>query len=239
MPHTVEGFMKKQQREKFVRNRDVKLKDKEIRQEEKIQKGMSEGICPQCRDKLQWRFQYNKYKPLKKVAGCTGCRQKKVTKAYRTLCDGCAAERNVCPSCCANIIKQLTKRKERDEVLGVDTKDEKEVSRSTAPEMYSGQEGIVCENDYEMEEDTDEIAANESVECDEGTGNKKLKVESNDIGTSSTTQTSGGLISWDENKFGKIASSKYSKSRVVGSAEDNIVNVFDFSNSEQSTDSNI
>ena len=94
------GFTKAAQNQKFVRNRDVKLKDRELRKEAHISKTMSEGICAKCRQIVQWKFNYDKYKPLKKVANCSSCKQKVVTKAYRTLCDPCARAKKVCPGCC-------------------------------------------------------------------------------------------------------------------------------------------
>lgn len=85
---------------KFVRNRDIKLKDKEIRYERKIQQVMCEGICFHCQDKVKWKFRYDKYRPLTKPGKCQLCQKFNITKAYRTYCDICAKEKDVCPSCC-------------------------------------------------------------------------------------------------------------------------------------------
>ena len=43
MGKTTEGFTKAAQKQKFIRNRDVKMKDKELRFEAKVQKLMAEG----------------------------------------------------------------------------------------------------------------------------------------------------------------------------------------------------
>ena len=215
MPHTVEGFMKKSQKEKFVRNRDIKLKEKEIRTEEKIQKGMCEGVCPQCRDKAQWRFQYGKYKPLKKVAGCSGCRQKNVTKAYRTLCDKCASTKKVCPGCCADFIQQVSKRKERDEHLGVDPNEVKVVDRTTAPALYTGKKETEEEEDLEDMEDMEDME--EEEECDdnedETESNKKMKTTSTEEASTISQSSNFGVGTWNAERFEKIAASKYSKDR--------------------------
>lgn len=96
-----EGFTKAAQKTKFVRNRDIKMKDKELGKERKIQQLMCEGVCEHCRDKVQWRFHYDKYKPLRHPGTCQECRNKTVTKAYRTFCDPCASKKKVCPGCCA------------------------------------------------------------------------------------------------------------------------------------------
>lgn len=97
------GFTKSAQKTKFVRKRDLKMKDSEIKKEQHIYKAMCEGICRHCIEKLQWRFQYDKYKPLKNVGNCKKCKQKVITKAYRNYCDKCAAAENVCPSCLVNV----------------------------------------------------------------------------------------------------------------------------------------
>ena len=86
------------------------MKDKELRREAVIQRTMCEGICDRCREKLQWRFKYDKYKPLTKPGNCQKCRNKTVTKAYRIYCDNCASADGICASCTGNL-KQL--RQER------------------------------------------------------------------------------------------------------------------------------
>lgn len=93
------GFTKSAQRAKFIRHRDVKMKDSEVKKEAHISKSMCEGVCRKCVDKLQWKFKYDKYKPLKAVGNCKQCKQKVITKAYRSFCDKCAATKKVCPGC--------------------------------------------------------------------------------------------------------------------------------------------
>lgn len=101
-----DGFTKQAQKGKFIRNRDIKLKESEIKKEQKTQKLMCEGICRRCREKLQWRFKYDKYKPLKNPATCQQCKNKTIVKAYRTLCEKCAHGRNVCPGCVDPIVPE-------------------------------------------------------------------------------------------------------------------------------------
>ena len=38
----------------------------------------NEGLCRRCTDKIEWRKQYRKYKPLRKPAVCLWCSEKKV-----------------------------------------------------------------------------------------------------------------------------------------------------------------
>lgn len=57
------------------------------------------GVCGRCRDVIEWKKSYGKYKPLKQPAKCTGCGQKSVEHAYHTLCQVCSAARKVCAKC--------------------------------------------------------------------------------------------------------------------------------------------
>ena len=72
-----EGFTKAAQKQKFIRNRDIKLTNGELKKEASIQRLMCEGVCDRCREKVQWRFRYDKYKPLKTPGTCADCKQKK------------------------------------------------------------------------------------------------------------------------------------------------------------------
>ncbi|KAJ2006241.1 hypothetical protein GGI04_000888 [Coemansia thaxteri] len=58
-----------------------------------------DGLCKRCTDQILWRKQYRKYKPLTMTKKCVSCEQKKITKAYHVLCDGCASEKGVCAKC--------------------------------------------------------------------------------------------------------------------------------------------
>lgn len=46
-------------------------------------------VCRRCHDKLEWRKQYRKYKPLRQPAKCNGCQKRNITRAYHTLCESC------------------------------------------------------------------------------------------------------------------------------------------------------
>ncbi|KAJ1895593.1 hypothetical protein LPJ66_004495 [Kickxella alabastrina] len=61
-----------------------------------------DGLCKRCTDQILWRKQYRKYKPLSVAKKCVWCQQKKITKAYHVVCDGCARERVVCAKCLEN-----------------------------------------------------------------------------------------------------------------------------------------
>lgn len=223
-PKSTAGYTKSAQKIKYVRNRDVKLSGKEMKQEERIQKGMGEGICLKCREKLQWRFQFNKYKPLKSIANCSGCHKKCITKAYRTLCDECGKERNVCPGCCQDLQILNEERKKREEYLESEEGGDRAASQGKKKESKEaldeeddeeGEEGSEEGEEDEEEEDDDDM---EEEDIEPGTGGKRGIVES-EVPTTSTIFT-GSLSDWNARKFEDVVHTKYSKSRVTGSAED-------------------
>lgn len=58
-----------------------------------------DGLCTRCKEVIEWKIKYKKYKPLTQAATCTRCRQKAVKKAYYTVCQPCASQLGVCAKC--------------------------------------------------------------------------------------------------------------------------------------------
>ncbi|KAJ8040298.1 hypothetical protein HOLleu_14549 [Holothuria leucospilota] len=56
-------------------------------------------VCARCKDVIQWKIQYKKYKPLSQPKKCTKCLQKTVKAAYHVICSKCAKENGVCAKC--------------------------------------------------------------------------------------------------------------------------------------------
>lgn len=48
------------------------------------------GLCLKCYEKIQWRKEYRKYKPLKAPKKCATCRQPRISQAYHVYCKNCA-----------------------------------------------------------------------------------------------------------------------------------------------------
>ncbi|CAM8994528.1 unnamed protein product [Rhodiola kirilowii] len=61
------------------------------------------GVCPRCRDQIQWKRKYGKYKPLVEPAKCQRCSKRNVRQAYHNLCTGCAKEHHVCAKCSCQV----------------------------------------------------------------------------------------------------------------------------------------
>ncbi|XP_004591902.1 uncharacterized protein C9orf85 homolog isoform X2 [Ochotona princeps] len=72
--------------------------DKSV-QTKKINAKLHEGVCQRCKEVLEWRVKYSKYKPLSKPKKCVKCLQKTVKDSYHIICRQCACELEVCAKC--------------------------------------------------------------------------------------------------------------------------------------------
>ncbi|XP_074308350.1 uncharacterized protein LOC141643203 [Silene latifolia] len=60
------------------------------------------GVCQRCKDQIEWKRKYGKYKALTEPSKCQKCTKRAVRQAYHSLCTGCAKEQGVCPKCCCS-----------------------------------------------------------------------------------------------------------------------------------------
>jgi hypothetical protein len=237
MPGT-EGYTKAAQKQKFVRHRDIKLKEAEKKTEARIQKGMAEGVCKRCREKVQWRFQYDKYKPLKQPGTCQQCRQKCITKAYRTLCDPCAKARGVCSGCCGGFGEGGAGEADAQAPAAPSSSSSSSSISQSAMKGHEESIGSVekahgsamragTDSDDEAQEDDNDDNDNDNDDDDNDGTNDKAR---EDCESAQTEPQNSGLRGgsangeiegqWDARKYESFASAKYSKSRVVGSESD-------------------
>lgn len=56
-------------------------------------------VCTRCKEVLEWKIRYKKYKPLSQAKTCTKCHERNIKKAYHVLCRGCAIQDKVCAKC--------------------------------------------------------------------------------------------------------------------------------------------
>ncbi|KAL0230656.1 hypothetical protein PCE1_004213 [Barthelona sp. PCE] len=92
MPKNNRGPQAYQNTRKYKHNKNSK-------KTKKIMDSPNVGVCPRCRDQIQWRKDFRKYKPLTRPRRCGDCRIPKIRFAYHTICEECATERNVCAKC--------------------------------------------------------------------------------------------------------------------------------------------
>lgn len=72
--------------------------DKSV-QTKKINAKLHDGVCQHCKEVLEWRVKYSKYKPLSKPKKCVKCLQKTVKDSYHIVCRACACKLEVCAKC--------------------------------------------------------------------------------------------------------------------------------------------
>ncbi|XP_060093447.1 uncharacterized protein C9orf85 homolog [Heteronotia binoei] len=68
-------------------------------QRKKINTKLHEGLCQHCKEVVEWRVKFNKYKPLTKPKKCVKCLQKTVKDSYHIICKPCACELDLCAKC--------------------------------------------------------------------------------------------------------------------------------------------
>ncbi|KAA3459149.1 zinc finger protein 330-like protein isoform X2 [Gossypium australe] len=102
-------------------NAGVKINEKEVGGKLRPYSEIT-GVCPRCKEQIDWKRRYGKYKPLTEPAkwyvlfriimgfcgflfiyglvfGSQLCSKRNVRQAYHNLCSGCAKEQKVCAKC--------------------------------------------------------------------------------------------------------------------------------------------
>ncbi|XP_077417326.1 uncharacterized protein C9orf85 homolog isoform X2 [Vanacampus margaritifer] len=58
-----------------------------------------DGLCQRCKEVLEWKVKYNKYKSLTQPRKCVKCSQKTVKDAYYVICKPCSLQLEICCKC--------------------------------------------------------------------------------------------------------------------------------------------
>ncbi|KAL2504953.1 hypothetical protein Adt_20574 [Abeliophyllum distichum] len=61
------------------------------------------GVCLRCKEQIEWKRKYGKYKALIEPAKCQRCSKRNVRQAYHNLCTGCAKEHRICAKCSCRV----------------------------------------------------------------------------------------------------------------------------------------
>ncbi|EDX02591.1 uncharacterized protein C9orf85 homolog [Drosophila yakuba] len=56
-------------------------------------------VCQRCKEQIEWKIKYKKYKPLTQAKICAHCKERSVKKAYHVVCRDCAIKANACAKC--------------------------------------------------------------------------------------------------------------------------------------------
>lgn len=57
-------------------------------------------VCGKCKEVIEWKIKYKKYKPLTQPKTCVKCSQKAVKQAYHVMCKECGVKLGLCTKCC-------------------------------------------------------------------------------------------------------------------------------------------
>ncbi|RCV27474.1 hypothetical protein SEVIR_5G331200v4 [Setaria viridis] len=61
------------------------------------------GVCQRCRDQIDWKRRYGKYKQIVEPAKCQKCGKRAVRQAYHNVCRDCSKNLGICAKCCTRV----------------------------------------------------------------------------------------------------------------------------------------
>lgn len=56
-------------------------------------------VCQRCKEQIEWKIKYKKYKALTQAKTCAHCHERTVRKAYHVICKDCATKAKCCAKC--------------------------------------------------------------------------------------------------------------------------------------------
>ncbi|XP_038625701.1 uncharacterized protein C9orf85 homolog [Tachyglossus aculeatus] len=115
---------------------------------------LHDGVCKRCKEILEWRVKFSKYKPLSKPKKCVKCLQKTVKDSYHIICRPCAHELDLCAKCGKKeeIVISISKGSEKTE-NGPDSS----CRRNGRVEMDEDEDELHCEIDLNDSQETGEV----------------------------------------------------------------------------------
>lgn len=57
-------------------------------------------VCERCKEIIDWKIKYKKYKLLTQPRKCVRCEQKNIKQAYHVMCSDCSKKLQLCAKCC-------------------------------------------------------------------------------------------------------------------------------------------
>ncbi|XP_026112512.1 uncharacterized protein C9orf85 homolog [Carassius auratus] len=108
-----------------------------------------EGLCQRCKDVLEWKVKYNKYKLLTQPRKCVKCLQKTVKDAYHIICKPCALKLELCLKCGKkeDIVIPLDKKEEEVENASESNKEKRQKKRDEEEEEDEDFDDVGISND--------------------------------------------------------------------------------------------
>mmetsp|Transcript_4611 Transcript_4611/g.8868 ORF Transcript_4611/g.8868 Transcript_4611/m.8868 type:complete len:290 (-) Transcript_4611:83-952(-) len=143
---------------------------------EKILASPNVGVCRRCHDKIEWRKQYRKYKPLTQPGKCNLCQQKNVVAAYHTICTNCATSDKAREKMRSLAKESKDKLVESQEVISTDEAFKSQVEKDgVCDEQSQSHDGFivcaVCCKERALPDDNDNSEISQEIE------DQKIKME--------------------------------------------------------------
>jgi len=85
---------------------NVKINESEVGSKQRPYSEIT-GVCPRCRDQIDWKRRYGKYKPLVEPGKCQKCSKRNVRQAHHKICLDCSKSNGVCAKCCCQVAKTV------------------------------------------------------------------------------------------------------------------------------------
>ncbi|XP_008334976.2 uncharacterized protein C9orf85 homolog [Cynoglossus semilaevis] len=109
------------------------------------------GLCQHCKDVLEWKVKYSKYKPLTQPKKCVKCSQKTVKDAYHIVCKPCSLQLEICCKC----------GKKEDIVIPVNSQLDDEQEEEEDKQMKKTHRGqrkdLDSDDDFDDDSDIDDL----------------------------------------------------------------------------------
>ncbi|XP_068127511.1 uncharacterized protein C9orf85 homolog [Hyperolius riggenbachi] len=123
-----------------------------------------DGVCQHCKDVLEWRVKFSKYKPLSQPKKCVKCLQKSVKDAYHIMCKPCAIQHELCAKCGKNedIVVPITAEPQKD--------------HCAADEEEDRDSDLDDDLDFDLDlESSDEMSGKDTAKCKKTSKNTSVK----------------------------------------------------------------
>ncbi|XP_008299013.1 uncharacterized protein C9orf85 homolog [Stegastes partitus] len=141
-------------------------------QVKKANSKIHDGLCQRCKEVLEWKVKYNKYKTLTQPKKCVKCSQKTVKDAYHIICKPCSLQLEICCKC----------GKKEDIVIPVnshlDSKEQEEHDQSKKIRGRGKKDADDLDSDDDFDDDDDDFGDlddEEDEDFDSEAGPKKTQ----------------------------------------------------------------
>ncbi|XP_071338691.1 uncharacterized protein C9orf85 homolog [Trachinotus anak] len=140
-------------------------------QVKKAKSKIHDGLCQHCKDVLEWKVKYNKYKSLTQPRKCVKCSQKAVKDAYHIICKPCSLQLEICCKC----------GKKEDIIIPInshpDNKETEEDGEERQKGHGRGKKNTDSDDDYD-DDDFGDLEDEDDEDFDSDTGSKKTQSKS-------------------------------------------------------------